>query len=124
MLEGWFRSSAKKKPARQTSERERRIRQRVVRYFDCTWSSEWREEHCRVSNLSPTGCYIESRFSVPGEGSAIGDLTVTLPGGTLMLQGTVINATPGIGFAVRFGELDAHVVDRLNELVAAESTSN
>jgi len=87
-----------------------------VQYFDCTWSSAFGEERARISNISPTGCYIESRFSVPAEGTALTDLTANLPVGTLTLQGTVIDATPGVGFAVRFSELDTHTVESLRAL--------
>jgi len=97
--------------------RRRQQRQRIVRYFDCTWLSAWGEETARISSLSPTGCYIESRFSVPPEGAVVPDITVTLPTGRIILQGTVIEATRGIGFAVRFIELDTHTRDRLGDLV-------
>jgi hypothetical protein len=45
------------------------------------------------------------------------DITVILPTGTLKLQGTVIDPTRGIGFAVRFIELDTLTCDRLSGLV-------
>ena len=86
-------------------------------YFDCTWLSAWGEETARISSLSPTGCYIEGRFSVPPKGAVVPDITVTLPTGRIILQGTVIEATRGIGFAVRFIELDTHTRDRLSDLV-------
>ena len=95
----------------------RQQRQRIVRYFDCTWLSAWGEEKARVSSLSPTGCYIESRFSVPTEGAIVRDITVTLPTGRITLQGTVIDATRGIGFAVRFIDLDTNTRERLSGLV-------
>jgi hypothetical protein len=98
---------------------DRRQRLRMAQYFDCTWSSEWREEQSRVSSLSANGCQIDSRFSVPAEGAVITDLTVALPTGTIRLQGTVVNATPGIGFAVRFEHLDTDTADRLNAFVQA-----
>jgi PilZ domain len=97
--------------------RRRQQRLRIVRYFDCTWLSAWGEEKARVSSLSPTGCYIESRFSVPTEGAIIRDITVTLPTGRITLQGTVIDPTSGIGFAVRFIDLDTNTRDRLSGLV-------
>jgi hypothetical protein len=96
---------------------DRRQHQRIARYFDCTWLSQWGEEQSRVSSLSPTGCYVENRFSVPPEGDAVLELTVALPSGTISLRGTVIEATPGMGFAVRFTELDADTHDRLSALV-------
>ena len=95
----------------------RRQRQRIARYFDCTWLSTWGEEKARVSSLSPTGCYIESRRSVPPEGALIGELTITLPTGRLDLQGTVIDAMPGVGFAVQFSELDTNTREHLSALV-------
>ncbi|HEY1303211.1 MAG TPA: hypothetical protein VGF24_06660 [Vicinamibacterales bacterium] len=96
--------------------RDRRRQPRIVRYFDCTWSSAWGEEHARISSLNAFGCYIESRFSVPAEGTEISDLTVSVSTETLLLQGTVIDATPGIGFAVRFTQLDPHICDCLKGL--------
>lgn len=87
--------------------RRRQQRQRVSRYFDCQWLSQWGEERARVSSLSPNGCYIESRFSVPPAGTEVRELTIALPTGKVNLQGTVVDAMSGIGFAVRFTELDA-----------------
>jgi hypothetical protein len=95
----------------------RQQRQRIERYFDCTWLSVWGEQRCRISSLSPTGCYIDSRFAVPAEGTVVPDITVTLPTGTLTLQGTVIGTMRGIGFAVRFTELDKDTRDRLSALI-------
>lgn len=100
----------------------RQPRQRIVRYFDCTWPSAWREERARASSLSPTGCYIESRFTVPAIGTAIRDLTVTLPSGTVVLQGIVIEAMRGIGFAVRFTDVDPETRSRLSALVQDAGT--
>jgi hypothetical protein len=101
------------------AERGRRPRQRVAHYFDCTWSSPFGEERARISNISPTGCYIESRFSVPQTGTVLIDLSFTLFTAPLCVHGTVIDATPGVGFAVRFRDLDAHAVECLNMLAEA-----
>ena len=92
-------------------------RQRISRYFDCTWQSQWGEERARVSSLSANGCYIESRFSVPADGVVIRELSVALPTGALNLRGTVLSAMPGVGFAVRFGDLDPRTHERLKMLV-------
>ena len=97
-----------------------RQRQRIVRYFDCTWSSEWGEERCRVSSLSVTGCYVEGRFSVPAAGTMVRNLSVVLPNGTLTLEGMVISAMRGVGFAVRFTELDPVTREGLRVLVQGE----
>jgi PilZ domain len=99
----------------------RRVRQqrqqRINRYFDCTWQSAWGEERARVSSLSVTGCYIESRLSVPASGTVVRDLTIALPTERLSVTGTVVDAIRGIGFALHFTELDTHTRDRLGALV-------
>jgi hypothetical protein len=95
----------------------RQQRQRIERYFDCSWLSAWGEQRSRMSSLSPTGCYIDSRFTVPAEGTLVRDIIVTLPTRTLTLQGTVIGMMRGVGFAVRFTELDKDTRDELSALI-------
>ena len=97
---------------------ERPRRQRVVRYFECTWVSDWGPVHARINNLSPTGCYVESRFAVPAVGQAVDHLTVTPAAGPpFVLRGSVIESTKGIGFAVRFSDLDTADRDHLEALL-------
>lgn len=96
---------------------ERRRRQRIEQYFECTWLSAWGEEKCRVSSISPTGCYIDSRFTVPAQGASVPEITLTLPTGQVTVQGEVVHAMPGVGFAVRFTEVDADTSARLTALV-------
>lgn len=95
----------------------REKRQRITRYFDCTWQSEFGEQRSRVSSLSPTGCYIEDRFTVPPSGDIVPELTVNLPGGQISVQGTVMDAMPGVGFAVRFMKVDTDTQARLSAAV-------
>jgi hypothetical protein len=89
----------------------------VARYFDCTWFTAWGEERARVSSLSPNGCYIESRFSVPPDGEPVRDLTIALPTERVNLQGTVLNSMSGVGFAVRFVDIDTKTRERLSALI-------
>ena len=96
---------------------ERRQQHRIEQYFECTWLSAWGEEKSRVNSLSPTGCYIESRFTVPAQGASVSEITFTLPTGPLTVQGEVVSATPGVGFAVRFTQVDADTNARLRALV-------
>jgi len=98
--------------------RRRQRRLRVVRYFDCTWFTAWGEERARVSSLSPNGCYIESRFSVPPDGELVRDLVIALPTGSVNLQGTVLNATSGVGFAVRFIDIDTKTQKSLSAFIS------
>jgi hypothetical protein len=95
----------------------RQKRQRIERQFDCTWLSTWGEEKSRISSLSPTGCYIDSRFTTPAEGTVVQDITITLPTGSLTLQGTVLDTMRGVGFAVRFTDIDKDTRNSLSVLI-------
>jgi PilZ domain-containing protein len=97
----------------------RQQRQRIERYFDCTWRSVWGEQRSRISSLSPTGCYIDSRLTAPAEGTVVRDLTLAFPTDTLILRGTVLATMRGIGFAVRFTDLDDDTRDRLSALISS-----
>lgn len=111
MLQRWLGAPKLGKPRRQRP-------QRIARYFDCTWVTAWGEERARVSSLSLTGCYIESRFSVPPDGELVRDLTIALPTGSVNLQGTVVNATSGVGFAVRFIDIDTKTQKSLSAFIS------
>jgi hypothetical protein len=84
----------------------RRRRQRIDRYFSCTWQSPFGLARARVSSLSPTGCYVEDRFLAAKRDEEIPELTIELPDGPVILRGFVIDAMPGVGFAVRFTRVD------------------
>ena len=93
-------------------------RQRVSRYIDCHWVSRYGEQQTRISSISPTGCYIDSRFTVPPEGTHVREICLMIPGREeLSVHGTVICPTPGIGFAVRFAAMDDDTQATLNTLV-------
>jgi hypothetical protein len=93
-------------------------RQRVSRYIDCHWVSPYGEQQTRISSISPTGCYIDSRFTVPPEGTHVREICLMIPGGEeLSVHGTVLCPTPGIGFAVRFAAMDDDTLATLNGLV-------
>jgi hypothetical protein len=99
----------------------RRQRQRVERYFECDWITAWGEEKTRVSSISPTGCYIDSRLTVPPEGTLLHGISVALPDGQITVDGMVLQATPGVGFAVRFIQVDDDARARLSGLVGARA---
>jgi len=95
-------------------------RQRVSRYIDCHWVSAFGEQQTRISSISPTGCYIDSRFTVPAEGTHVREICLMIPGGEeLSVHGTVLCPTPGVGFAVRFADMDDETQGALNSLVVA-----
>jgi hypothetical protein len=45
------------------------------------------------------------------------EISVAVPGGEISVHGTVIGATPGVGFAVRFADMDDATNARLRGLV-------
>ena len=93
-------------------------RQRIERYFECNWLSDEGEEQTRVSSISPTGCYIDSRLTVPAEGTHVREICLLMSDGhELSVHGTVLCPTPGIGFAVRFADMDDETQATLNGLV-------
>ena len=95
---------------------DRRQQRRVERYFDCTWLSGWSEERSRVSNLSTAGCYIECRSAAPSGGTPLSAITIVLPTGEITVQGTVVHAIRGVGFAVQFTDVDADAHATLSAL--------
>ena len=119
---GWFKALKRGSPSAGDTGPERRQRQRTEQYFDCTWISVWGEERSRVSSLGPTGCYIESR-STPTEGTDVPEIVIQLASGPITLQGTVISAMRGVGFAVRFTEVSQDADERLSALVQSHAYS-
>lgn len=115
MARRWF--TALWKQARPGGRRQQR--QRIERFFECNWLSPWGPEETRVRSISQTGCYIDSRLSVPPTGTCLREICVALPGGCVTLEGTVLQATPGVGFAVRFTSVDAETHARLCAAVGA-----
>jgi hypothetical protein len=47
------------------------------------------------------------------------EICLVVPDGQLSVHGTVLSATPGVGFAVRFADMDDDTNARLRELVGA-----
>jgi hypothetical protein len=104
-------------PSVRVMEGNRRQQHRLERYFDCTFLSAWGEQQARVSSLSPIGCFIEIRSADLPAGTVVEDITVTLPTGPLTLQGQVVQAQRGVGFAVQFTGLDEKTQNQLIALV-------
>jgi len=99
---------------------ERRAHSRRRRYFDCSWVGQWGSTKSRISDLSVSGCYIESRFTAPAVGEEVSNITIPLGAESpLVLHGTVVRATRGIGFAVRFTDVDAEMRHRLEGALAS-----
>ena len=118
----WFKALRRGNRPASDKGPDRRQRQRTEQYLDCTWISVWGEERSRVSSLGPTGCYIESR-TTPTEGAIVPEIVIHLASGPITLQGTVISAMRGVGFAVRFTDVSQEADERLSALVQSHTYS-
>lgn len=78
--------------------------------------SDWSQERGRVSSLSPAGCYIECRTAAPPAGTSLAAITISLPTGEITLQGAIVHAIRGVGFAVQFTDVDEDAHARLSAL--------
>jgi hypothetical protein len=58
-----------------------------------------------ISDLSRTGCYIDSRVEV-AEGQNVYFVLIHPNGGRLPFAGIVAHYTPGVGFGVQFSNLN------------------
>ncbi len=80
---------------------ERRSQQRVPLVLDVRWQSLSGKHPARISDMSLSGCYIETMGQV-----SVGDVVrfeVQLPTGRWMpLIGEVVYHLPGMGFGLRF----------------------
>lgn len=120
MARQWLTALLKKR-GRPGDHHGRPQRYRIERYFECNWLSEWGMQETRIRSISNTGCYIDSRLTVPPEGACLQEISVALPGGCITVGGTVLQSTPGVGFAVRFSEVDPDTRVRLSALVGARA---
>ena len=77
--------------------------------------------HTRLSDLGLGGCFVESRVSPqPGDTT---EVAVTLLDTPTTLRGTVVSVQPGIGFALRFSDLDQRAAELLHRFLELSSTS-
>jgi hypothetical protein len=98
-------------------EDERRGEQRFPLPLEARWDGLSGKYTARLSDLSLSGCYIETLALV-----ALGEelqFELKLPTGFWMpLRGTVVYLQPNLGFGIRFGQLklmERNVLSRLLE---------
>ena len=95
---------------------ERRKHRRVNVPLECEWAlfnGSFAEAH--LSDLSLGGCFVDTRA-----GPQLGDTTevsVTLLDTPTTLRGTVVSVQPGIGFALRFSDLDQRATELLHRFL-------
>ncbi len=84
--------------------KERREHERLATSLEVTWAGAGTAAKVRVADLSVGGCWIDTR-SEPAVGDRI-HVKATLSGEQVSLPGTVVNVQRGLGFAIKFAELD------------------
>jgi hypothetical protein len=87
-----------------TNERRQSVRSRVD--FACSWRRD-----ARVSDLSLSGCYVDTRHA-PEVGNHA-ELDIGLPDGDITVRGAVSHSHPNAGFALKFEGLDDEARKRI-----------
>ena len=77
------------------------------------------KREARISDLSEGGCYVESWAGV-GPGDTVQFEMQTPSGESLALVGEVTYAFEGMGFGLKFLDLNEKLRQRISELVEAE----
>lgn len=102
----------------------RRSDPRVPHYFDCRWYGKWGGTDARLDDLSVGGCHIVNRFSTPSAGETVDIEIIGATAEPLALAGEVVDVQRGVGFAVRFGELDEDTRAQVDALISGAESSN
>jgi hypothetical protein len=93
---------------------ERRAHVRVPGPFEGAWSGG---SHCRITNLSVLGCYVECL--APQEKGFRTSVEIALPReGRILVGAEIIYKETGMGFAVRFMDLNAEIHTMLERTVS------
>ena len=95
---------------------ERRMNPRVKGPFEGYWDGSG-VQHGRVVDLSVSGCFIES-VMLPTTGQVV-MVSLAIGGGQINLPGEVVYAETNLGFAVRFKEAPAAIVDIIRREIAS-----
>jgi hypothetical protein len=103
---------------------ERRIDPRVNHYFDCRWHGQWGTTDARLNDLSSTGCHVVNRFTTPAVGEIVEIEILGTAQGPITLSGEVMSVERGIGFGVKFSDLDDDARARIEALMDAAEQSN
>src|SRR5260370_72395 len=100
---------------------EQRAKPRTNICLEANWDGSSGNYYARTTDLSESGCYIDSLGSVT-VGEILG-FEIQLPGGEwLYLEGEVMHATPRLGFGVRFIDLDTEQVEKIRGVIEMATT--
>ena len=95
---------------------ERRSFRRLSGPYDGSWDGASGRRECRITDLSPGGCFIDAYASNPVGAKITTD--ITLSGQSFRLRSEVVYVDRVQGFAVRFlDDNDAAVLKALAEVI-------
>ena len=92
---------------------DRRSTPRLSVSLDASWD---REHPARISNLSEGGCYLDTVGEVM-RGEIVGFRVLLPDGDFLYVEGEVRHYTAGVGFGVRFLDLNDEQLKNLKRLI-------
>lgn len=92
---------------------EKRLHPRRAVLIECRIDGMSGPAATRLSDLSATGCYVESRTPV-SVGASI-TIRVTFGGALISLFGRIAHAQPSIGFGMEFDPLSTEIVQAFLE---------
>jgi hypothetical protein len=98
---------------------ERRTNPRVKGPFEGYWDGSGVQQG-RVVDLSVSGCFIESMM-LPAEGQVV-MVSIAIGAGRINLPAEVVYAENNLGFAVRFTDAPAAIIDILRREIASRLT--
>src|SRR5262249_52402309 len=95
---------------------ERRGAPRIKGVFDGTWQGASGKSAARMSDISISGCYVDS-LATPAQGERI-RVQLHLTQGPLSVEAEVVYVELHRGFGLRFVDLTPAAFDVLSEVVA------
>ena len=99
---------------------DRRSTPRLSVSLDASWD---RDHPARISNLSEGGCYLDTVGEVM-RGEIVGFRVLLPEGEFLYLEGEVRHYTAGVGFGVRFVDLNDEQQTNLKRLIGIATGSD
>jgi hypothetical protein len=101
---------------------EKRTKPRFDVCLSARWQGSTAKQNVRISDLSEGGCYVDTIVRVT-EGETL-SLQLLIPDGSWFeLQGVVAHEFPGMGFGVRFVNLNEAQRQQISQLLGVQKPS-
>lgn len=101
---------------------ERRSHSRLARWFDGSWRGGSGANRCRVSDVSLSGCFVNSLAAPqPGDRTTV---TFWTAAGELSLHADVAYVEKAIGFGVKFVELSDDQKSAIESLMGSAARAS